>query len=143
YPTLRGYVATTPKSRAEVPLVSDKGDPILAHWQYGLGRAVAFTSDARAKWAADWIGWPRYRQFWSQLTQWVLRKVDATDFHAEVAIDSGAGRIDVEAVDAEGNYRSFLILQAVVVDPSGERQIVRLQQEGPGRYTADFEAREV
>ena len=41
-----------------MPLVSDKGDPILAHWQYGLGRAVAFTSDAKAKWARDWLGFP-------------------------------------------------------------------------------------
>jgi Ca-activated chloride channel family protein len=52
YPVLRGYVDHFPKPRAEMPLVSDKGDPILAHWQFGLGRAVAFTSDARAKWAA-------------------------------------------------------------------------------------------
>ena len=49
YPTLLGYVATTPKPRAETPLWTDKGDPLLAHWQYGLGRAVAFTSDAKAQ----------------------------------------------------------------------------------------------
>ncbi len=51
YPQLRGYVATTQKPRAETPLLTDKGDPLLAHWQFGLGRAVAFTSDAKAKWA--------------------------------------------------------------------------------------------
>src|SRR5262249_46603246 len=39
YPNLLGYVATTPKPRAETPLWTDKGDPLLAHWQYGLGRA--------------------------------------------------------------------------------------------------------
>src|SRR5688572_19066121 len=70
YPTLRGYVCTTPKARAEIPLVTDKGDPLLAHWQYGLGRAVAFTSDAKAKWATDWIGWEKFQQFWSQVAQW-------------------------------------------------------------------------
>ena len=57
YPTLLGYVATTPKPRAEIPLVTDKGDPLLAHWQFGLGRAVAFTSDAKAKWSKNWLGW--------------------------------------------------------------------------------------
>ncbi len=61
YPILRGYVAATGKPRAEVPLLTDKGDPLLAHWQYGLGRAVAFTSDARPKWAQDWMGWGRYQ----------------------------------------------------------------------------------
>src|SRR6185436_10979570 len=49
YPQLLGYVCTTPKDRAETPLLSDKGDPLLAHWQYGLGRAVAWTSDAKAR----------------------------------------------------------------------------------------------
>lgn len=143
YPTLRGYVATTPKPRAEVPLVSDKGDPVLAHWQYGLGRAVAFTSDARAKWARDWLAWPRYRQFWSQVAQWALRRVDTADFNAEVSVDRGEGVLSVEALDAQGNYRNFLNLSAVIVSPRGERQTVRLEQTGPGRYEARFPTREV
>jgi uncharacterized membrane protein len=75
YPELKGYVCTTPKPRAELPLVSDKGDPVLAHWQYGLGRAVAFTSDARAKWAKAWLGWAQYRQFWAQVAHWSLRRI--------------------------------------------------------------------
>ncbi|MCZ6508132.1 MAG: VWA domain-containing protein, partial [Acidobacteria bacterium] len=36
-PLLSGYVATTPKPAADVILVSDSGDPILAKWRYGLG----------------------------------------------------------------------------------------------------------
>lgn len=143
FPRLRGYVASTPKARAEVPLLSDKGDPVLAQWQYGLGRAVAFTSDARAKWAADWMAWPRYRQFWSQLAQWTLRKVDASDLNSEITLEEGAGRLAVEATDAEGNYRNFLNLQAVVVNPKGERETVRLEQKGPGRYEVAFPAKEV
>lgn len=143
FPTLRGYVATTPKPRAEVPLVSDKGDPVLAHWQFGLGRAVAFTSDARAKWARDWLAWPRYRQFWTQVAQWALRRLDTADFNAEVTVDKGEGVLSVEALDAQGNYRNFLNLSAVVVSPKGERQSVRLEQTGPGRYEARFPTREV
>src|SRR6266571_2885603 len=102
YPTLRGYVCTTPKSRAEVPLVSDKGDPVLAHWQYGLGRAVAVTSDAKAKWAKEWLGWEKYRQFWSQIAQWALRRVENADFTTEVSVDKGEGHISVEALDEKG-----------------------------------------
>ncbi|MBL9138258.1 MAG: VWA domain-containing protein [Verrucomicrobiales bacterium] len=143
YPVLRGYVATSPKPRAEIPLVSDKGDPILAHWQYGLGRAVAFTSDARAKWAADWVGWARYRQFWSQAAQWALRKLDASEFNAEIQIEGNSGTLQVEALDAEGNFRNFLNLQAIVADPKGQMQTVRLEQKGPGRYEAGFPAKEV
>jgi hypothetical protein len=142
-PPLRGYVCTTPKGRAEVPIVSDKGDPVLAHWQYGLGRAVAFTSDAKAKWAAEWLGWAKYRQFWAQIAQWSLRRLDTGEFTTEVSVEKGEGVISVEAVDAEGNYRNFLNLQAVVVGPKGDKQTVRPEQTGPGRYEARFAARQV
>jgi len=142
-PILRGYVCTTPKGRAEVPMVSDKGDPVLAHWQYGLGRAVAFTSDAKAKWAADWLGWGKFRQFWSQVAQWAIRRVDTADFATEVSVENGQGLISVEALDPQGNYRNFLNLQTVVVSPKGEKQTVRLEQTGPGRYEARFPTRDV
>jgi hypothetical protein len=143
YPALLGYVCTTPKGRAEVPLVTQKGDPLLAHWQYGLGRAVAFTSDARAKWAANWLGWSQYQQFWQQVAQWSLRRVEAADFTTEVAVEKGEGHVSVEAIDADGHYRNFLNLQLLVVSPKGEKQILALEQTGPGHYDATFPTKEV
>ncbi|HZQ46447.1 MAG TPA: glutamine amidotransferase, partial [Verrucomicrobiae bacterium] len=143
YPTLLGYVATTPKSRAEIPLVTDKGDPLLAHWQYGLGRAVAFTSDAKAKWSKGWLGWSKYQQFWSQIAQWSLRRLDNADFNTEVSVDKGQGEIITDALDAQGNYQNFLNLDGVVVSPKGERFNVHLEQTGPGHYEAHFPTKEV
>jgi hypothetical protein len=142
YPQLLGYVATSEKPRAETPLLTAQGDPLLAHWQYGLGRAVAFTSDARAKWGSQWIGWGKYQTFWSQLANWSLRRVETGDLSADIAIEQGSGIISVEAMDADGNYRNFLDLQAVVVGPKGERQLVPLKQTAPGRYETAFETRE-
>ena len=143
WPTLLGYVATTLKDRADTPLMTDKGDPLLAHWQYGLGRSVAFTSDARSKWAQGWQSWGAYSQFWNQVVQWSLRKVDASDFQTEIEIDNGEGFVAVEALDGDGNFRNFLTLQTVVVDPKGERQLVYLDQVGPGRYEGRFDTRDV
>ncbi|HWI57261.1 MAG TPA: glutamine amidotransferase, partial [Bacillota bacterium] len=143
YPSLLGYVATTPKPRAETPLWTDKGDPLLAHWQYGLGRAVAFTSDAKPKWGRLWLNWEKYRQFWSQIGQWSLRRLDNADFNAEVTVDKGEGLINIEALDEQGNYRNFLNLQAAVLSPKGERLNVRLEQTGPGHYEAHFPTKEV
>jgi uncharacterized membrane protein len=143
YPTLHGYVSTQPKPRAEVPLLTHKGDPLLAHWQYGLGRAVAFTSDAKPKWARMWMNWEKYRQFWTQTAQWSLRRVENADFTTEVNIDKGEGVISVEALDEQGNYRNFLNLQTIVVSPKGDRQMVRLDQTGPGHYEARFATKEI
>jgi uncharacterized membrane protein len=143
YPQLHGYVATSTKPRAETPLLTDKGDPLLAHWQFGLGRAVAFTSDARAKWAQDWLSWPQYRQFWSQIANWSLRRLDDANLLADVNVDRGEGLVSVDALDTQGNYRNFLDLQAVVVSPQGERHTIRLEQSGPGHYQARFPTREI
>ena len=143
YPNLFGYVATTLKPRAETPLMTHKNDPLLAHWQYGLGRAVAFTSDARAKWARNWLNWDSYKQFWSQIAQWSLRRIENADFVSEVSVENGQGVINVEALDEKGNYRDFLDLQTIVVSPKGERMNVRLEQTGPGHYEAKFPTKEV
>jgi Ca-activated chloride channel homolog len=140
---LQGYVATTPKPRAETPLWSDKGDPLLAHWQYGLGRAVAFTSDAKARWAHNWLEWAKYRQFWAQIGQWSLRRLENADFTTEVSVEKGDGLLTIDAADEQGNYRNFLNLQVVAVSPKGQRVTVRAQQTGPGHYEAQFPTREV
>jgi Ca-activated chloride channel family protein len=136
-------VSTQPKPRAEVPLHTHKGDPLLAHWQYGLGRAAAFTSDAKPKWARQWMNWDKYRQFWVQTAQWSLRRVENADFTTEVNIDKGEGVLTVEALDTKGEYKNFLNLQTVVVSPKGDRQMVRLEQTGPGHYEARFPTKEI
>lgn len=142
YPSLLGYVATSTKPRAEIPLWTDKGDPLLAHWQYGLGRSVAFTSDAKSRWARLWLNWDKYRQFWTQIAQWSLRRLDSADFATEISVENGQGVLNIDASDAQGNYRNFLNLQAVIVSPKGERQNVRVEQTGPGHYEARFPTRE-
>jgi hypothetical protein len=142
YPQLLGYVATSPKDRAETPLWTPQGDPLLAHWQRGLGRVVAFTSDAKPRWAKSWLAWERYQQFWLQVAQWSLRRLENAQFSADVAVEDGDGVISVDALDAEGGYRNFLQMAATVVSPKGERQTVALRQTGPGRYEARFPTRE-
>lgn len=142
YPQLLGYVATSPKDRAETPLWTPQGDPLLAHWQHGLGRVVAFTSDAKPRWAKSWLAWERYQQFWLQAAQWCLRRLENAEFTTDVTVEAGEGIISVDALDTEGQYRNFLQMAATVVSPSGERQPVLLDQVGPGRYEARFPTRE-
>ncbi|MCD6049327.1 MAG: von Willebrand factor type domain protein [Verrucomicrobia bacterium] len=143
FPTLLGHVVTEPKSRAEMPLVTGSGDPLLAHWNYGLGRSVAFTSDAKPRWAKNWMGWGKYRQFWSQVAQWSLRKLDSSDFNAEMSVEKGDAVLSVEAMDDKGDFQNFLNLEATVVSPKGDRQKVRLEQTAPGHYEVRFPTKEV
>jgi hypothetical protein len=114
----------------------------LAHWQRGLGRVVAFTSDAKPRWARSWLAWERYQQFWVQVAQWSLRRLENAEFATDVALENGDGVISVDALDAEGRYRNFLQMAATVVSPKGERQTLALRQTGPGRYEARFPTKE-
>ena len=140
-PPLLGYVGTSIKDSAQNVLTSKEDDPILATWQYGLGRGVAFTSDARQRWAAGWIGWSGYSKFWAQTVRWCMRQSSGSDLQTLVNIDKGRGKVTVEAVDAQGNLLNFLDPKARLVTPDLKGEDLSLDQVGPGRYQAEFDAR--
>ena len=145
-PQLFGYVGTSPKPVSDgsrVVLASKDGDPILATRQYGLGKSVAWTSDARQRWAAAWLSWSGYSKFWAQAVRWSMRQSSATDLQTNVDIDKGKGRVTVEAVDEKGNFRNFLNPKARLVTPKLKGLDLPLEQTAPGRYEASFDAREM
>ncbi len=139
-PSLRGYVITTAKENATVPLVSDEKDPILAHWRYGLGKSVAFTSDATGRWAADWLGWEDFGLFWTRAVRYVMRDSSRADFSVESFIKDGVGHVRVDAVDEQGKFVNYLKPKAVVTGPGPEykRTSLQLSQTRPGVYEAAF-----
>lgn len=140
-PPLHGYIATTAKSAADVPLVStnENRDPILAHWRYGLGRAVAFTSDAKNRWARDWIGSETFAAFWAGLVRRTLRQ-PPTALRLQTRIEGTRGSVTVHAFDDDGNPLSFLDLAVNLTAPGGEIDRIRLRQTGLSTYEADFPA---
>jgi Ca-activated chloride channel family protein len=144
-PPVFGQVLTSRKvdPGVEMPLVSGKmSDPILAHWQAGLGKSVVFTSDARPKWGALWVSSPSYAKFWTQVIRSVSRAPQSPDFEVDTQIDAGKGHIRVQAIDAEGGGRNFLNIGGAVVGPDMKNIPVRLDQTAPGVYEGDFPAAE-
>ncbi len=142
-PPLLGYVGTSAKPTAKTVLTSQQDDPILSTWQYGLGKSVAFTSDARQRWAAGWLGWSGFSKFWAQSVRWSMRQSTESDLQTLVDIDKGKGKITIEAVDAAGNFRNFLTPKARLIRPDLKGQDLQLDQTGPGRYEATFDARQL
>src|SRR5439155_8189214 len=67
FPSITGYVATTPRAAADVVLKSPQGDPLLATWQYGLGRVMAWTSDAQGRWTAGLLAWASAKRFFGDI----------------------------------------------------------------------------
>lgn len=140
FPKLLGYVVTSPKDNATIPLVTHKGDPLLAHWRFGLGKSVAFTSDATNRWAAAWLGWEDFNRFWAQCVRWSMREISRSEFRTETKTAEGKGYIKIDAVDDQGDFVNFLRPRGVVTGPGPEfaRQDVTLSQTGPGIYEGTF-----
>ncbi|HTP10802.1 MAG TPA: VWA domain-containing protein [Anaerolineae bacterium] len=141
-PPLYGYVATSPKDAAQTILVSDKNDPILAAWQYGLGKAVAFTSDATGRWGKQWIDWEKFPQFWGQIVRYTIGDPNASALNVSVDQQGNTAKVIVDARDASGNYLNGYTLNGNVVNPDGSAQPIELQQVAPGRYEGSFQPRD-
>ena len=139
-PPLGGYVATSMKANADLVLMTHQEDPLLATWRYGLGRSVAFTSDAKAKWGVLWVRWGGFNKFWSQVTRWALRTGTRSDTVATVSRTDNVGEVTVDAIDPKGEFINFLDSQVGVVAPDKTRTVVDLEQVGPGRYRGRFPA---
>ncbi len=139
-PPLLGYVATSARGLARTPLVSHKDDPVLAHWNFGLGRSIAFTSDAKAHWAAHWIGWSGFGKLWGQAVRWVLRRPESGDLQARVERMGDEARVVVEAIREDGTVINGLDVRATLAMPDGSRRELSLPQSGPGTYAAEVEA---
>jgi uncharacterized membrane protein len=141
-PPLLGYVATTPRQTAQVILSGPEPyhDPILAAWQYGLGRAIAFTSDATARWAANWVAWDGFAQFWNQAEQWTITESAANNVEARIFMEGEQAHVSVDARDDAGDFLNGLNLSANIVSPNPEDAAISvpLQQVAPGRYEATF-----
>src|SRR2546428_8115571 len=116
--------------------MSHQEDPVLATWRFGLGRAVAFTSDAKAKWGTLWLRWRDFNKFWAQLTRWTLRSGSRPDTTAIVPrIDQTGGGV-VDAGDGKGEFINFLASQIAVVAPNPARSVLQPEQIGSRPYPA-------
>ncbi len=133
-PQLRGYNGTTVKPAAQNVLVTARDDPLLAQWQYGLGRSVAWTSDSTGRWATDWVGWSGFNRFFNQLVSWTFPGEETGGIEARFETTGNTTSIHVESVDADGSPRDFYATSVSLIGPDLEPRTVDLAQVAPGVY---------
>ena len=146
-PALLGYVTTNRKATAQFPLVTHRGDPLLAHWQYGLGKVTAFTSDCKSRWAALWVSsWSGYSQFWAQILRETARRPQSRRMDVRVEQRDGQAVVEVDLLEDAAHFRNEAAVEADVYfvsagQPGSSMQAVTslsLGQTGPGHYEASF-----
>ncbi|HEY7591220.1 MAG TPA: VWA domain-containing protein [Candidatus Limnocylindrales bacterium] len=133
-PQLLGYNGTTAKSAAQTVLVSSRDDPVLAQWQYGLGRSVAWTSDSTGRWARNWLGWDGFTKFFSQLVGWTFPGEETGGIEASFVTEGLTTKLRVESVADDGSPRDFYSTRAIIVGPDLEPLDRSLVQVAPGVY---------
>jgi hypothetical protein len=133
-PQLLGYNATTAKGTATVALLTGREDPLLAQWQYGLGRSVAWTSDTRQQWATPWIGTEEFGTLVAQLVAWTLPPQDEQGI--DVSFSPGRNgdlNVQVTSFDDDGSPRNFFRTVLRLVGPDLTPLQALLTQVGPAR----------
>jgi len=133
-PDLKGYVSSKARDNAEVLLSTPTGAPLLVRWQYGLGRVVAYTSDVKSRWAANWLAWPGYGKFWSQQMRDLLRRDSGEELDFNVVREGREALITLSTLTPAGNFREGLAPQVRITRPDGSNSVVLLEQTGPGAY---------
>jgi uncharacterized membrane protein len=133
-PPLRGYVATSPKDTARVLLSTQRDDPLLATWQYGLGRGVAWTSDMRGQWATDWLQWAEYQAVATRMVSWVLPSPDTQNLTLETQVRDGQLVLLAQTQDNGGSPASGWRVAGQMFGATGEPLDIVLREVAPGSY---------
>jgi hypothetical protein len=133
-PPLRGYVRFISKPTADTILSVEEKDPLLVRWQYGLGRAAVFTSDAKSRWAANWITWPGFDKLWANIFRDLLPHAQASE--ASAVYDSSSDELVVEYHLGRNVEEPRAIPDIYVMGPHGFQRPAKMTKLTAGNYRA-------
>lgn len=140
-PPLLGYVGTTAKQTSEKVILSPHfRDPILARWQYGLGRTFAFTSDVSGKWSKAWTAWSQATTFWNQVVGWTFSQSGNGGFDLRPKLDQEQPKLEVYASEAQ--LKTAPTIAFNMVDQSGESKKIEVKATAKDKYEGSLPALE-
>ena len=131
-PPLKGYVRFEAKPAAETILRIDRRDPLLTRWQYGLGRAAVFTSDAKTRWATDWVAWKGFDKFWTNVVRDLLPH--ASEGEATAEYNTANAAIDIEYRLGPGVAEPAKIPPIFAIGADGLEKPVEVKKTAAGTY---------
>ncbi|MDE7445268.1 MAG: VWA domain-containing protein [Lachnospiraceae bacterium] len=135
WPVLYGYIAATPKmASTPVILSSEKENPILTVWQYGLGRTVAWNSDVTGEWSGAFAGKDDYVQMWKRIVDYSTGNVNMGEDSVNVVTVGERTEVTYQTDD----YESGTEILVTIIDPKGDTTEEKLHATAPGKYAAEF-----
>ncbi|MFD0711370.1 VWA domain-containing protein [Paenibacillus sp. GCM10027626] len=128
-PAIDAYIATTAKETADAVLLTPDGDPLLARWQYGSGRTVAWTSDLTGNWSADWTLWGKFPSLFSAWVKWTFPQFNAAPYEIAASLEGGETKLGITATDGGSTG-----INVAITDDNGERLELPALPVRPGEY---------
>lgn len=136
FPQLSGYLAATEKSLAAVSLMSDREDPILAWWQYGAGRVVAFMADSRGAWTSEFLQWDQAAAFYGGMAAFTL---PGEEREGQLTTERQGDALRIVYTAPEGAQTGFSTSVTALL-PDGTQTQLALQESAPGVYEGEIAA---
>jgi len=137
-PLLLGCNTTKPKPAADILLATERGEPLLAVWRYGLGQAAAFTSDAKSRWASEWIGWPGFGKLWTQFIRGLVRKAGASTFQVTTSEQGNTLSLSIDALTPGGEFLDGIPVSVHSLGTGNQGETHPAAQTAPGHYETSF-----
>ncbi len=129
-PNLLGYIGTSQKEQATVILNSDEDDPILALWQYGLGRTVAWTPDVSGKWDGNYTSWEGYKKLWNNILNWSLEDYSSEGGNLNIAVSGNEAKIEYKTKELPDSSK----VTGIYTKEDGTQGEFELEIKAPGVY---------
>ena len=135
-PPLGGYNAVAPREAARTILVAPDGAPILAVWQYGLGRSLAWSSDLKGQWATEWLAWPDFPRFAAGLVDTLLPPAASGRLALDARSEGAGAVLDLFVSGEDGRPIKASAIEGRLLGPEGEALPLTFVEQGLGRYRA-------
>ena len=132
-PPLKGYVKFIAKPGADTILTVDiKKEPLLSVWQTGLGRSAVFASDAKSRWAEQWVAWNGFDRFWVNVFRDLLPHAQPGE--ATTSYDPASGSLVVDYKMAPQAGDPGKTPDIFVLGPNDFRQPMPVRKIAEGQY---------
>jgi len=120
-----------PRPAADTILTADRDDQLLVRWQYGLGRAAVFTSDAKNRWAVNWVTWPGFDKLWANIFRDMLPHASQTETAAD--FDRASNELVVDYHEEPG-AKPIEVPDIFVFGPNGFQAPLKVAKVAAGHY---------
>lgn len=132
-PDLGGYIVTYPKEAGEVALLSEREDPLVSFWSYGLGRVAVINTDLEGLWSKGWIGWEGLPALFARIAEGVFGRPAEGEIAIQAEVEGS--NLSIIADIGEGGQWSNLLEVRGELSAAGHREReLHLEQVAPGRY---------